>query len=101
MKKFLAAILTVAFVVGIISTFAKVNVAEAMQHNIWKCVKCGKKVQSTNNPGQYPCYAMKKAVITSGFILATTIEKFITSRNAFNKYFFEGIFYSDTVLIEN
>lgn len=56
MKKFLAAILTVAFVVGIISTFAKVNVAEAMQHNIWKCVKCGKKVQSINNPGQYPCY---------------------------------------------
>lgn len=52
MKKFLAAILTVAFVVGIIANFS--SVAEAMMPNMWKCLNCGKKVQSKSEPFTCP-----------------------------------------------
>ena len=52
LKKIFVAVLAVAFVAGFFAHFH--SVAEAMRPNMWKCVKCGKKVQSKSEPFTCP-----------------------------------------------
>lgn len=46
LKKIFFAVLAVAFVAGFFANFH--SVAEAMMSNMWQCVNCGKKVQSSS-----------------------------------------------------